>query len=131
MERRQAALKLGLRQAHPEVRQSAGMMRPTLSAGLKCLFVTLIILTFTSPAVAINGGAAVANAAARPPHVAIGATVWQNGNAVPLQEPCTAVLVCQNVILTAAHCLNFNSAGNMYYPRGRSERAAGRRESLR
>lgn len=80
-----------------------------------CLLLALVLsdTIFARDGIAINGGAVPANAAAKVPHSTVGATVWQTGP--HLVEPCTAVLMCENVILTAAHCLNFNWKGESYF----------------
>ena len=77
------------------------------------LILLVLLISFPHTSLAENGGAAVAKNK-RSPHESVGATVWPAGP--HLIEPCTAEILCENVILTTTHCLNFNyTKGDMYF----------------
>src|SRR6187402_1809999 len=89
------------------------MNKISLSA-LTCVWCWMVCVLFSPPpSFAENGGAAIANAAARAQDLSVGGTVWVAGP--HLVEPCTAEIICENVILTTVHCLNVNYKNHMYF----------------
>ena len=76
------------------------------------LGLALLPLLFPTRGLAVNGGEDV-DPKKRTPHETTGATVWTDGP--HLVEPCSAVLLCQNVILTVNHCINFAPSGESYF----------------